>query len=85
MCTCGATYNVSMLGGKTTCEKCGKELYQRDDDKPETVRARLAVYNAETAPLIGYYREKGVLKDIDSNGLGIEEVYQLIKKELDTL
>lgn len=85
MCACGATYNISMLGGKTTCEKCGKELYQREDDKPETVRNRLAVYTAETAPLIGYYREKGVLKDIDSNGLGIDEVYQLIKKELDTL
>lgn len=85
MCACGATYNVSMLGGSTTCAKCGGVLYQREDDKPETVRNRLAVYNAETAPLIDYYRAKGLLKDIDSNGLGIEEVYQLIKAALDTL
>lgn len=85
MCACGATYNISMLNGKTTCEKCGGTLYQRDDDKPETVRNRLAVYTAETAPLIGYYRDKGVLRDVDSNGLGIDEVYQRIKAVLDTL
>ena len=60
-------------------------MYQRDDDKPETVRNRLAVYTAETAPLIGYYRDKGVLRDVDSNGLGIDEVYQRIKAVLDTL
>ena len=85
MCTCGATYNVSMLGGKNTCEKCGKELYQRDDDKPETVRNRLAVYAAETAPLIDYYRAEGLVKDVDTNGLSIDEVYARIKAVLDTL
>ena len=85
MCVCGETYNVSMLGGKTTCAKCGKPLYQREDDNPDTVRNRLAVYNKETSPLLDYYRAKGILKDVDSNGLGIDEVYAKIKAVLDTL
>ncbi len=62
---CGATYHVSMLQGKTTCDKCGEELIQRNDDKAETVLNRLSVYHAQTAPLIGYYESKGLLKKID--------------------
>ena len=62
--SCGATYHVSWLNGETTC-KCGKELVQRDDDKPETVLARLDVYKAQTAPLVNYYEQKGLLKRID--------------------
>ena len=70
---CGATYHVSMLNGKTTCEKCGEELVQRDDDKTETVLNRLEVYHSQTAPLIGYYEKKGLLKVIagDQNIDGI--------------
>ena len=70
---CGATYHVSMLNGKTTCEKCGEKLVQRDDDKAETVLNRLEVYHAQTAPLIGYYEKKGLLKVIagDQNIDGI--------------
>ena len=70
---CGATYHVSMLNGKTTCDKCGETLIQRDDDKPETVLNRLSVYHAQTAPLIGYYEKKGLLKVIagDQNIDGI--------------
>ena len=64
-CTkCGATYHISMLNGKTTCDKCGEELKQRDDDKAETVLNRLEVYHAQTAPLINYYGQKGLLKTI---------------------
>ena len=85
MCVCGETYNVATLGGKTTCAKCGKPLYQREDDNPETIRNRLAVYEKETSPLLDYYRNKGILKDVDSNGLGVEEVYAKIKAVLDTL
>ncbi len=85
MCSCGATYNVELLGGKTTCEKCGKELYQREDDKGDTVRTRLEVYNRDTAPLIAYYRNKNLLTDIDCNGKSIDEVYQAICNELDKI
>ncbi len=47
------------------CDGCGGELYQRDDDTPETVRNRLYVYYKQTSPLIGYYFAKGLLVDID--------------------
>ena len=79
MCRCGETYNVAFLNGATTCAKCGGELYQREDDKEETVMSRLSVYHNETAPLIDYYAKKGILKNIDG-AQGIEEVYQDILK-----
>lgn len=50
------------------CDACGGELYQRDDDKPETVRARLRVYHQQTAPLIDYYRQAGLLVEVDGSG-----------------
>lgn len=56
---CGESYHVSTLNGKTTCDRCGGELYQRKDDNPETVQSRLDVYTAQTAPLIDYYTRKG--------------------------
>ena len=62
---CGGTYHVSTLGGKTTCEKCGNELIQRNDDKAETVLSRLSVYHAHTAPLIDYYAKLGLIRTID--------------------
>lgn len=55
----------------------GTELYQREDDKPETVRRRIAVYNEQTAPLIDYYREKGLLAEIDGTQ-PIEDVFAAI-------
>lgn len=62
---CGGTYHVSTLGGQTTCEKCGSELIQRNDDKAETVLSRLSVYHAQTAPLIDYYAKLGLIRTID--------------------
>jgi adenylate kinase len=50
------------------CDNCGGELFQRDDDQPETIRHRLEVYYEQTAPLIGYYAEQGVLIGIDAMG-----------------
>jgi adenylate kinase len=50
------------------CDRCGGELYQRDDDKPETIKKRLEVYFAETSPLIDYYSSTGKLLEI--NGVG---------------
>lgn len=62
---CGGTYHVSRLAGSTTCMKCGAQLIQRDDDKAETVLSRLSVYHAQTAPLIDYYRARGLLRTVD--------------------
>ena len=62
---CGGTYHVSTLEGRTDCEKCGAALIQRDDDKPETVLSRLKVYHAQTAPLIDFYAQRGLLKTVD--------------------
>ncbi len=64
MCKCGESYHISWYD-KDVCAKCGEKLYQRDDDKEETVKSRLEVYNAQTAPLIEYYRGKGVLRQVD--------------------
>ena len=47
------------------CDSCGGELYQRNDDKPETVQNRLYVYYKQTSPLIGYYFAKGLLEEVD--------------------
>ena len=78
---CGATYHVSMLNGKTTCDKCGEELIQRNDDKAETVLNRLEVYHAQTAPLIGYYEQKGLLHKV-AGDQGIEGTFAAIMKVL---
>jgi len=53
---------------KGKCDRCGGELYQRADDNPETVKNRLKVYFAETAPLIEYYRKAGKLVEVESIG-----------------
>ncbi len=50
------------------CNVCGGELYQRDDDKPETVRARLEVYHSQTEPIVDYCKKKGTLVEIDGVG-----------------
>ena len=65
---CGAVYHVKFNPPKqdNICDICGGELYQRDDDRPETVRNRLYVYYKQTAPLIGYYFAKGLLEKIDA-------------------
>ena len=74
--TCGATYHVNMLGGETKC-KCGNDLIQRDDDKPETVLSRLTVYHNQTAPLVDYYQAKGLLHKIDG-AQDVEAIYNAI-------
>ena len=53
---------------KGTCDRCEGELYQRDDDKPETIKKRLEVYFAETSPLIDYYRKSGKLLEVNGEG-----------------
>jgi len=63
---CGASFHVKFMPPKKpgACDKCGGELYQRDDDKEETVRARLATYNEQTSDLIEHYRKAGLLAEI---------------------
>ena len=79
---CGESYHVSSLQGKTTCEKCGGELYQRKDDNPETVSSRLNVYNKQTAPLIDYYTKKGLLININGDATPAQ-VFAAIAEKLD--
>ncbi|MDP2604265.1 MAG: adenylate kinase [Deltaproteobacteria bacterium] len=67
---CGALYHVVFDPPKAagTCNRCGGELLQRDDDRAETISNRLKVYDNQTAPLVSYYRERGLLKSIDGVG-----------------
>jgi adenylate kinase len=69
MCSgCGAGYHTSSYH-KDTCEKCGASLYIRDDDRPETVKHRITVYERQTKPLIDYYREKGNLSRVNGDNI----------------
>ena len=80
---CGESYHVSRLNGATNCARCGGELYQRKDDNPETVQSRLDVYNAQTAPLIAYYTEKGILYNVVSDERPPEVTFEKIAEKLD--
>lgn len=64
---CGANFNVLTKPPKKegVCDECGGELFQRDDDKQESIMHRMDVYREQTEPLIGFYREKGKITDID--------------------
>ena len=81
MCVCGETYHISTYT-KDTCAKCGKPLYQRDDDNEETVKSRLDVYQKQTAPLVAYYKKLGKLVTVDGNR-PIDVVYGDVKDILD--
>lgn len=81
MCACGESYHISMGIGET-CPKCGSKLYQRDDDKEETVKARMQVYENQTAPLIDYYTAKDLVIDVDG-GKPLNEVFEQISKVID--
>jgi adenylate kinase len=80
---CGAMYHVMFNppAKEGICDKCGSELYQRDDDSEATIRERLGVYNSQTAPLIEYYEAKSLLRRV--NGVGpIDEIFAAIEKVL---
>ncbi len=76
---CGATYHIVYNPTKEEgiCDRCGKELILRDDDKPETVENRLNVYHEQTQPLIDYYNNKGVLQEVDGTK-DMQEVFDAI-------
>ena len=73
---CGAGYHVMFDPPKVegVCDKCGGELYQRDDDNEQTVRSRLNVYESQTLPLIDYYKAQGKIRPIDGVG-EIKEIF----------
>ena len=80
---CG--YNFHVIFNKPSkegvCDYCGGEVYIREDDKPDAIKKRLEVYREQTAPLIDFYREKGILIDIDARPL-VDEVIISFRKAL---
>ena len=80
---CGATYHIAYAptSKEGICDKCGGGLILRDDDKPETVLKRLGVYHEQTQPLIDYYTEAGILKEVDGT-IDINDVFAEIVKIL---
>lgn len=82
---CGATYHRVFNAPKeeNVCNACGTALVQREDDKPETVKKRLEVYHAQTQPLIEYYKEQGVLRQVDGTknmNQVFEDIVNMISK-----
>jgi adenylate kinase len=80
---CKATYHTEINPPRVPgiCDNCGSKLVQREDDREETVRARLAVYHKNTEELIPYYQRQGLLREVNGEG-DIEQVYQDIMKAL---
>lgn len=81
---CGATYHIKFHPPKQDgiCDICGGELYQRDDDKEETVKKRIEVYLTQTKPLVKYYEDKDLLVSIDGT-LSIEDTFKEIINALE--
>ncbi|MFQ5893904.1 MAG: adenylate kinase [Nitrospinota bacterium] len=77
--TCQEPYHVAFSPPKHEglCDQCGGELIQRKDDEEETIRARLQVYREQTAPLIAYYEQRGLLRNVAGVGT-IEEIFEAI-------
>lgn len=81
---CGAIFNLKFKAPKKegVCDECGGEnLFQREDDKAEVIENRLDVYMKSIEPLLGYYREKGNLRELDA-GKSSEEVFSELKQDL---
>jgi adenylate kinase len=79
---CHMIFNPPKKAG--VCDRCGGELYQRDDDREETIANRLKVYEMQTAPLANYYRERGLLREI--NGVGeVNDIRARVTKALGDL
>ncbi|MBN1156326.1 adenylate kinase [Candidatus Woesearchaeota archaeon] len=80
--SCGAVYNILTIPPKKegVCDKCGGELYSREDQRPEVITKRLEVYAKETEPLIEYYREKKKLIKVDANQIPEKVLQATIEK-----
>jgi len=81
--SCGALSHMVFNPPKKAgvCDRCGGELYQRDDDREETIANRLKVYEKQTAPLANYYRERGLLREIDGVG-EVDDIRARVTKAL---
>ena len=84
--TCGQSYHLKFGPPKAPgiCDKDGGELYQRNDDKPETVRQRLEVYQAQTSPLVEFYRARGILQEVNGDQT-IDDVADDIRQAVNEL
>ncbi|MBM3244427.1 MAG: adenylate kinase [Candidatus Omnitrophica bacterium] len=87
---CGANFHITNMPPKVSmaCDNCGGELYQRSDDKEETIKNRLEVYKKESSPVINYYAEKQKLERLPADGEAgavLETVMLLFKKHNDSL
>lgn len=85
---CGAIFHIVNMPPKKEgiCDYCGGELYQRDDDKPEAIRHRLAVYHKQTEPLIRFYEEKGLLVNVNCEvplEQSVEEIVKILQDDSD--
>jgi adenylate kinase len=80
---CGALYHLNFNPStrENICDRCGGELLQRDDDREETISARLKVYDNQTTPLVDYYRQRGILREIDGVG-NVEDIQNRVLKAL---
>lgn len=80
---CGTMYHVAFNPPQepSICDRCGGRLYQRDDDREETICARLDVYERQTAPLVDYFRKRGSLREVDGLGAA-EDVFDRILKQI---
>jgi adenylate kinase len=76
---CGQMFNIYSNPTKkdNTCDKCGGALFQRDDDREETIKKRLEVYSSQTAPLFDYYKKKGILSSVNGTG-NIDEIFKAV-------
>ena len=76
--SCQQMYNIYFSPSKKegACDKCGGQLFQRDDDKEETIKKRLDVYQQQTAPLISYYSKKNIMKTV----MGVGSIDDIFKK-----
>jgi adenylate kinase len=76
---CQQMYNIFFSAPKKdgVCDKCGGALFQRDDDKEETIKKRLDVYQKQTAPLIDYYSKKNIMKTVVGTG-SIDDIFKKV-------
>ncbi len=78
---CGENFHLSYQPPRSegVCDRCGSSLRQREDDKEDVIRKRLNVYKNETAPLVAYYKDKGILKQVDGQG-NLDQIFEKIFK-----
>jgi adenylate kinase len=83
---CGATFHIKHKPSKKDkiCDQCGGVLYQREDDKEESVLNRLSIYHEKTKPLVAYYKERNILFEVNGNQ-AFDDVYQEVKAVIEAI